>query len=332
MNIPPSPENAIHIPAPKLRRYGAALFEAVGMPAEDAALLAELLVLNDLRGVVSHGTRQVPAYIDHFRAGRLNPQARPEVVRETPVTLTVSGDGGLGYFAASMAARRVVEKAVAQGLAAVVTGDHGHIGAAGLYARQGLPQNLIMYVTSGHQLHLEPGRPLTDAAGGSPMAFGIPAGEQPPLVLDFGAMHDLYDNSPHRRQLFELAPGMVFRSIGLGAVCQALGGLLAGVPIDPARASRAYPGANQGSLMIALDPDCFLPREQFVREMEEFVQRARQLAPMPGYEAAHLPGGPEWEREHQWTESGPPLNAAHLERLEALGRELGVPGDLRGAG
>jgi LDH2 family malate/lactate/ureidoglycolate dehydrogenase len=308
------------------------LFEAVGMPDEDAALLAELLVLNDLRGVFSHGTRQAPAYIDHFRAGRLNPRPRPEVVAETAVTLTVTGDGGLGYFPAHLAALRVVAKAKALGLAAAVTRDHGHIGAAGLYAREGLADNLIMYVTSGHQLHLEPGQPLTDAAGGSPMAFAIPAGEQPPLVLDFGAMHDLYDSSPHRMQLFELSPGLVFRSIGLGAVCQALGGLLAGVPIDPGRAARPYPGANQGALLIALDPGCFLPREAYLREMEEYVTRARQLAPMPGYGGAHLPGGPEWERERLWAESGPPLSLDHLERLEALGQELQVPCPLRGAG
>src|SRR5438093_6969856 len=118
MNIPPSPQDAFHIPAPALRAYVAALFEAVGMPGEDAALLAELLVRNDLRGVFSHGTRQVPAYVDHFRAGRLNPRAHPEVVAETPVTLSVAGDGGLGYFAASLAARQVVAKATAQGLAA----------------------------------------------------------------------------------------------------------------------------------------------------------------------------------------------------------------------
>jgi L-2-hydroxycarboxylate dehydrogenase (NAD+) len=324
MNVPPSPENARRVPPLRLRRTVAALFEAVGMPAENAELLAELLVLNDLRGVFSHGTRQVPAYIDHFRAGRLNPRPRVQVIAETPVTLTVSGDGGLGYFPAHLAARRVVEKAKEHGLAAAVTRDHGHIGAAGLYARQGLAVDLVMYVTSGHQLHLEPGQPLEAAAGGSPMAFAVPAGKQPPLVLDFGTMHDLYESDPHRQQLFELAPGVVFRSIGLGAVCQALGGLLAGVPADAARAVRAYEGANQGALLIALDPGCFLPRETFVREMEEYVERARRLAPMPGYETTYLPGGLEWERERQWAEDGPPLAIRHLERLEALGRELGI--------
>lgn len=332
MNIPPSPQDAIHVPAPALRAYVAALFEAVGLPGEDAALLAELLVLNDLRGVFSHGTRQVPAYLDHFRAGRLNPRPRPEVVAETAVALAVRGDGGLGYFPARLAAQRVVANAKTQGLAAAVTRDHGHIGAAGLYAQQGLPENLIMYVTSGHQIHLEPGRPLFDAAGGSPMAFAIPAGEQPPLVLDFGAMHDLYDSSPHRMQLFDLSPGLVFRSIGLGAICQALGGFLAGVPVDPARAERRWPGANQGALLIAMDPGCFTPRDVFLREMEEYVTRARLLAPMPGHDTAHLPGGPEWERERQWADSGPPLTTAHLERLEALGRQLQVSGSLRGAG
>src|SRR5260370_20458195 len=131
MNSPTPHANALHVPAAELRRYVAALFEAVDVPGEDAALLAELLVRNDLRGVVSHGTRQTSAYVDHFRSGRLNPRARPEVVAETPVTLTVAGDGGLGYFAAHLAAERVVAKAKALGLAAAGTRDHGHSGAAG---------------------------------------------------------------------------------------------------------------------------------------------------------------------------------------------------------
>jgi L-2-hydroxycarboxylate dehydrogenase (NAD+) len=331
MNRPPPPESSIHVAPALLRDYVAALFRATGMPEDQAALLSGLLVQNDLRGVFSHGTRQVPAYIDHFRTGRLNVQPEPHILKETPVTLLVSGDGGLGYFPASLAAERVVAKAKEHGLAAAVTRDHGHIGAAGIYARHAPPENLVMYVTSGHQLDLQPGQPLMSAAGGSPMAFAIPAGDEPPLVLDFGAMHHMYNREECLR-LFEQAPGIVFRSIGLGAICQALGGFLAGVPIDPARATRRWTGADQGSLLIALDPGCFLPREQFLSEMAEFTRRVRTLQPMPGYEASHLPGGLEWERERLWAESGPPLTARHLERLAALGQELQVPCPLPAAG
>ncbi len=52
------------------------------------------------------------------------------------------------------------------------------------------------------------------AAGGSPMAFAVPAGETVPMVLDFGTMHDLYADSPHVPELFSLAPGWSFAAWG----------------------------------------------------------------------------------------------------------------------
>ncbi|MCB0184576.1 MAG: Ldh family oxidoreductase, partial [Caldilineaceae bacterium] len=120
------------------------------------------------------------------------------VAKETPVSVLVDGDGGLGYFASHMATQILIEKAKRQGIAIALTRNHGHFGAAGLYSRMTLPHDLLCFVTSGHQLHLEPGQPIFNAAGGSPMSFSSPAGEEESLVLDFGAMHDLCANSPHR--------------------------------------------------------------------------------------------------------------------------------------
>src|SRR5687768_9397750 len=75
MNIPP--KNAIRVMPEALRQFAGAALQNAGLSEEDAGLLARLLVLNDLRGVFSHGTRQLPAYVGHFQAGRLNP--RPAV-------------------------------------------------------------------------------------------------------------------------------------------------------------------------------------------------------------------------------------------------------------
>ena len=85
--------------------------------------------------------------------------------------------------------------------------------------------DLIGYVTSGHQLDLNAEQSIMQAAGGSPMSFAVPAGDAPAMVLDFGAMHDLYDDSPHRADVIRQTPGLVFRSMGLGFMCQALGRL-----------------------------------------------------------------------------------------------------------
>src|SRR5262249_28104386 len=155
------------------------------------------------------------AYVGHFREGRLNPAPEVRVVDETPATLIVDGDGGLGYFPARRAATLLGPKALEMGIAAALTRNHGHIGAARLYSRIPLAHELFCYVTSGHQLELRPGQTILAAAGGSPMSFALPTGEEPPFVLDFGAMHDLYPSSPHVQEIIQLAPGTVFRSLGL---------------------------------------------------------------------------------------------------------------------
>jgi LDH2 family malate/lactate/ureidoglycolate dehydrogenase len=158
------------------------------------------------------------------------------------------------------------------------------------------------------------------------MSFSAPTGAEDALVLDFGAMHDLYSSDPHRDEIARLAPGTVFRSIGLGAVCQAWGGLLAGLPIDEDRAIRKYPGANQGSLVVVFRIDLFLPPEQFKREMDEYVRKVHALKPLEGFDQAYLPGGVEAAREREYRELGIPVGPQHQARLQALADELGLKG------
>jgi LDH2 family malate/lactate/ureidoglycolate dehydrogenase len=322
MNRPPD-EHA-PLAAEPLRAFVTTVFERAGVPPEQAALLAGFLVANDLRGVFSHGTRQVSAYVGHFREGRLTPAPEVEVTAETPTTLTVDGGGGLGYFPASQAATLLGPKALSMGVAVALTRNHGHIGAAGLYSRIPLAHDLFCYVTSGHQLELQPEQSVLQAAGGSPMSFAIPTGEEPPFVLDFGAMHDLYAGSTHVDEIIRLAPGTVFRSIGLGCVCQALGGFLAGVPVDPARARRQWSGANQGSLMIAVDLKLFCPLDAFKREMDEYSRRVREMQPLAGFEQAVLPGGMEWQREQEYASEGIPVGTKHAEMLRQMAAEFGL--------
>lgn len=322
MNI--VPQDYIRIAPETLKDFVALLAQKAGMSEQNGTFLAEQLVNNDLRGVFSHGTRQIATYARIMRDGLINPNPEVRIVNETPVTCVVDGDGGLGYFPAYKAASELIARCRTNGIAVAVSRNHGHIGAAGIYARLLAEHGLIAYVTSGHQLSLETSDSIMRAAGGSPMAFAVPAGKSPAMVLDFGTMHDLYEDSPHVDEIYKLAPGLVFRSMGLGFMCQALGGFLAGVPVDEKRALRRYEGANQGALIIALEINKFLPSGDFYREMDEFVERTSQMQPLPGYEQATLPGALEWKREQEWRQMGIPVGPSQKETLRGVAEEFGV--------
>ena len=323
MNAPP--ETHLRVPHEKLHAFVSIAAQTVGLPEDKSELLAALLSANDLRGVFSHGTAQIATYALLMRDGILNNNPQLNVVKETGTSLLMDGDGGLGYFPSYEGTRRMVEKARDQGMAVVATRNHGHFGAAGLYARLTLDHDLITFVTSGVQLGLKPGDTLYNAAGGSPMAFSAPANEEAALVLDFGTMHDLYGGS-RRDELARLAPGLVLRSIGMGEVCQVWGGLLAGLPIDGGDpAWRQFPGANQGALVISFRIDLFHDADEFKAKMDEYVRQVRQLEPLEGFDQSFLPGGLEAFREQQFREEGVPVGREHQKRLESLAEELGIP-------
>ncbi len=66
------------------------------MPAEDAALVSEVLVAGDLRRVDSPGIARLENHVIMLRAGRINPRPAWRVIRETPATAAIDGDNGLG--------------------------------------------------------------------------------------------------------------------------------------------------------------------------------------------------------------------------------------------
>ena len=322
MNQPP--EEFIRVSHADLEQFVSTAAQTVGLPKEKADLLGELLAGNDLRGTFSHGTQQIATYAILMRDGILNNDPQLEILKETPVSLMVDGDGGLGYFPAYEGTRRVIEKAKTTGIAVMSSRNHGHFGAAGIYSRMGLNHDLLTFVTSGHQLNLSPGNPIFSAAGGSPMSFSVPTDDQAPMVLDFGAMHDFYSGAPCRDKIVRMAPGVVLRSIGLGSICQTWGGLLAGLPMDVSRITKDFEGANQGSLVVTFKIELFLDPEQFKKEMDEYVRRVVELEPMEGFDTSRLPGGPEVEREEAYRREGIPVGKGHQERFEKLAEELGV--------
>ncbi len=84
-----------------LRNSIAPIFEKMGVPAADARVAADVLVLADLRGVDTHGvSNMLRSYVTGYQNGQINPRPDWKIVRESPSTANIDSDRGLGMVIA----------------------------------------------------------------------------------------------------------------------------------------------------------------------------------------------------------------------------------------
>ncbi len=110
-----------------LTHLGVDLFQAAGVPADQAQIMTDHLVEANLLGHDSHGMRRLPAYLTGLRNGTLRPYDNPTTVRETPTTAVIDAGGGLGMVAAYRAMELAVDRAKQYALGAVAVHHSGHI-------------------------------------------------------------------------------------------------------------------------------------------------------------------------------------------------------------
>ena len=117
--------------AATLRGFTASALEAVGVGADDARLVGEVLVASDLRGIESHGVARLEGfYVDRIRDGRIDPLAVATTLRETPTSLSVDANNGLGHPVGVRTMRRTIEKAQKAGCAIATVQRSKVIGTA----------------------------------------------------------------------------------------------------------------------------------------------------------------------------------------------------------
>lgn len=322
MNVPPA--ESVRVPVDQLRKLSAALFVKAGVSRQDADLITDLLIDTDLRGVLSHGTLQANGYVRAFLEGQLNPTPQIQVIRDESTTAIVDGDGGLGHLAAARATEIAIAKAKEMGLGAAISRNHGHIGSAGKYTRMAVHQDCLSFCVSGHTMEgLKADGPPWNVIGNPPICFAFPSGTEAPLNLDMGTW---FFEPEHFPAVFEQVPAAVFKSIGLVAVANWLGGIMAGMMLPESRPeNRRYADAGAGAFILAVDIERFVPIDVFKTEADRTMREIHALPPLPGYERYDLPGGLERDRERTWAAEGIPLSETHQRRLEKIADELGVP-------
>ena len=324
-----------------------------GLPKRDAEKVAELMLEADLTGADAHGVFRLPQYIGRLKLGAINPQPKIRVTRTAPATVLVDGDNAMGHLVVARAAETAIELAREAGVAWVGIRMSNHAGAAGVYASLPLKADMIgLYSAVANANHMPLAGGAEPLLGTNPLAIAIPAGQEPPLVLDIATSIVSYGTiKNHRLQSIPLQPGwMVDPKTGAavtdaaksadalllpmggykGAGLALMLGLLAGT-LNGALFGRdcidfnAQPEAvtNTGQFVVALDPGRFRPLDEFKAEVDRHQRELRASATLPG-EGVRLPGEQRAQRRAERLANGLMLPAELHAQLDKLAAELGI--------
>ncbi len=326
------------------------IFAAMGAPDQDAEWIAGLLVRANLRGHDSHGVIRVPQYWTGVKSGTVDPKSPVTVVAETAVTARIDGGRGFGQVVARRGMELGIAKARTSGLSAVPLARTTHVGRLADYSEMAAKANLVslMWVNAVHGLNVAPWGGAARRLGTNPHAVGIPGPDGAAMLLDFatsvvaegkvrvkrnrkqaappGWFIDSKGEPATDPEVFygeppgSLLPAGEHKGYGLGLVVEILGGILSGT-------GAAGPGAGlfaNGTLMICIDVERFLPIDEFNRQVAGLFDWVRSAPQAPGSPGILVPGEPEAQLEAERRRDGIPIEEQTWTQIETVAAELGV--------
>ena len=161
------------------------VFEAYGVPREDAEICADVLVESDRRGIESHGcNRFKPIYIDRIERGTLLPVTELEIVKETPTTVLADAHDGMGMVASYRVMEKLIEKAKTYGMAGGAIRNSTHYGIAGYWATMASKEGMVGITGTNARPSISPTFGVENMMGTNPLTFGLPTDEEFPFCLD----------------------------------------------------------------------------------------------------------------------------------------------------
>ncbi|HLS40696.1 MAG TPA: Ldh family oxidoreductase [Ornithinicoccus sp.] len=336
----------------ELRSHCAAVLQGAGLPSSAAALVAESLVDAEARGISSHGVNRTRIYSERLRAGLLDAEAQPEVVKERPGGVLVDAHNAIGHVGAMAGMDLAVERTSSTAAVAVGVRNSNHCGTLGYFTRSAARRGVVAIAmsTAPRTMVYYGGR--TRAVGTNPLSIAVPRPDGPPVVVDMATSATARGKIILANQLGKDIPegwavdvegrpttdaaaaleGSVVpfagpKGSGLAMMVELLAGaMVAGVTgagigdmyEDWTRPQRV------AHLFLVLDPDAWLGRQAFLEHVREFAATVHALPPAEGFDGVRLPGDVEEEALALAVDQGVLLAENVFADLNAVAEEMGV--------
>lgn len=308
-----------------LRNVSYEVFKAAGTPDQAAWEVAEGLISSNLAGHDSHGVGQVPVYVDRIKAGHIVPDAPFVVEKETPTTAVINGNWGFGFAVTKRSTEMLIEKALAQNIAAVTIYRQSHIGRLTPYAAMCAEKGLaaIMFTDSGRgPKAVAPFGGRGRRLGTNPVCICVPSNEDSPVFIDMASSAVAANKlAVYRRRnqpvplgwiidkdgnpttdpnayneggaLLPVGGDLGYKGYGLSFMGEVFSGILTtlGFGLDPEGKH------NDGSFIAAWRIDAFADLDWFKQQVSDFIAFIKTSPPAAGSHGVLYPGEAEKNTE-----------------------------------
>jgi LDH2 family malate/lactate/ureidoglycolate dehydrogenase len=337
----------------QLEQFTASVMRALGLPLEDAATVAALMVDADMQGSDGHGVIRLAPYAKRILAGGINLNPDIKVIQERTAMALVDGDNGMGHLVMKKATELAIHKARTAGIAWVGSRLSNHAGPASLYARMALQHDMIgLYFAVGNANHLPPWGGLDMLLSTNPIAAAIPTLNEAPVVLDMATTVAAYGKVKAKAQRGEMMPegwmidrqgkplldptkseeGFLlpiggYKGYGLSLIV----GILAGTLNGAAMGSQVIDfnkdfstTTNTGQAIAIMDPSAFGDITEFKQNIDTLVRELRSSERMPGVDRIWLPGEQSHEKRLSNEAQGILLAPSLIKQLNDLAAQLNI--------
>ncbi|KAJ5815486.1 hypothetical protein N7474_007263 [Penicillium riverlandense] len=345
----------VNVPSSSAHSFVTAVLSKYNVPSDRADLIADSLVLADLRGVDTHGINRLGGYIERIKHGVLDPNPDLEFDLKTPVMAHLDAKNTFGFVAASLAIDKGVEMAQTYGMGVVAVKHSNHYGMAATYLLRAINKGCAAMAFTNASRSMPPWGAKEALLGTSPFAVGVPGGEAGDFILDMSpsvAARGKIRKAARRGEKIPegyaldaegrattdpeaaLAGGVVLpiggpKGSGLAMMMDMFGGLMSGAAFAGG-VNDQYKNLKEpqdvGHWFLVFRPEVFLDggMEELKGRMDTLLTRVRECDKAVGVERIYTSGEIEADVEMKRRVEGIPYSRGEVDALHALATQAGV--------
>lgn len=353
--------NYHRIPYEQTVRFCNKVFEGYGFSQEESRQITDVLLDADLSGIESHGIQRLIRYHKEVTEGFVKMDAKPEIVKNTPLAATIEGNDAMGQTLSVRAMTMAIEKAKKYGVGMVAVRNSNHYGIAGYYTRMAAEQGLIGICMTNTEAIMVPTFGREAMLGTNPIAFSMPADPVPftfdaattvvprgklevyakrdGVIRDGWALDEQGCPSTDAARVLGNIIGKTgggilplggageetsgYKGYGFGMLCEICTGILSG-GLTSNHVNRTPGRTNICHFFMAIDYSMFGEKEDLEKALSVYLEELRNSPKAEGADRIYTHGEKEFEMRQKVLEVGIPVNDKTYAEMQMIAQYTGT--------